>query len=372
MMDNGLLNGVLFLDLKKAFDTVDHEILLKKLNFYGVDSISLKWFQSYLTDRKQRTYVNGSLSDYGSTVCGVPQGSILGPLLFLIYINDLPASGLSSTPRLYADDTCLTLTSHDPNDLQIKLNSDLNKVQSWLQANKLSLNVKKTKYSIIATQYKVAYLDHQPDVRINGHSVDRVRTHRYLGVEIDDTLTWHSQIDQIVKKVSAGLAILKRTRALVPRDILINMYNALVVPYFDYCSPVWGCIGKCQSERLQKLQNRAARIITNSDYMTPSSCLLHDLGWDTLEKRRTKQLAITMYNVVNDHFPLRLHELFQTTSQVHTYNLRESAHNLFIPRPLSEAGKRSLHYRGATLWNSLSAISKTQTTVTGFKESLMI
>ena len=189
-MDNGLLNGVLFLDLKKAFDTVDdHEILLKKLNFYGVDSISLKWFQSYLTDRKQRTYVNGSLSDYGSTVCGVPQGSILGPLLFLIYVNDLPASGLSSTPRLYADDTCLTLTSHDPTDLQIKLNSDLNKVQSWLQENKLSLNVKKTKYSIIATQYKVAHLDHQPDVRINGHSVDRFRTHRYLGVDIDDTLT---------------------------------------------------------------------------------------------------------------------------------------------------------------------------------------
>ena len=205
-MDNGLLNGVLFLDLKKAFDTVDYEILLKKLNFYGVDSISLKWFQSYLTDRKQRTYVNGSLSDYGSTVCGVSQGSIVGPLLFLIYINDLPASGLSSIPRLYADDTCLILTSHDPTDLQITLNNDLNKVQSWLEANKLSLNVKKTKYSIIATQYKVAHLDHQPDVRINGHSVDRVRTHRYLGVEIDDTLTWHSQIDQIVKKVSAGLA----------------------------------------------------------------------------------------------------------------------------------------------------------------------
>ena len=91
-----------------------------------------------------------------------------------------------------------------------------------------------------------------------------------------------------------------------------------------------------------------------------------------MKSKRCKQLAITMYNVVNDHFPLRLHELFQTTSQVHIYNLRESAHNLFIPRPLSEAGKRSLHYRGATLWNSLSTISKTQTTVTGFKESLMI
>ena len=151
------------------------------------------------------------------------------------------------------------------------------------------------------------------------------------------------------------------------------MYNALVVPYFDYCSPVWGYIGKCQSERLQKLQNRAAHIITNSDNMTPSSFLLHvhDLGWDTLEKRHTKQLVITMYKVVNDHFPPCLHELVQTTLQVHTYNLRDSPHNLFIPRPLSEARKRSLHYRAATLWNSLSTTSKTQTTVTGFKESLL-
>lgn len=124
-MDNGLLNGVLFLDLKKAFDTVDHEVLLQKLKLYGVDTLSLKWFQSYLTGRKQRTHVNDALSDYCSVVCGVPQGSILGPLLFLVYINDLPECGLASTPRLYADDTCLTLTSRDPIDLQSKLNSDL-------------------------------------------------------------------------------------------------------------------------------------------------------------------------------------------------------------------------------------------------------
>jgi len=154
-----------------------------------------------------------------------------------------------------------------------------------LVVNFLPLNVKKTKYFIITTQYKIAQLDHQPDVRINGHSIDRVRTHRYLAVEIDDTLTWHSQIDQIVKKVSAGLAIRKQARALVQRDTLINMCNALVVSYFDYCNPVWGCIGKCQSERLQNLQNRAARITTNSDFTTPSSCLLQDHGWDTLEKR---------------------------------------------------------------------------------------
>ena len=144
--------------------------------------------------------------------------------------------------------------------------------------------MRNTKYSIIATQYKITKLDHQPDVRINGHSIDRVRTHRYLGIEIDEALKWHFQIDQIVKKVSSGLTILKRARALVPQDTLINKYNALVVPYFNYCSPVWSCIGKCQSERLQKLQNRAARIITNSDYTTSSSCLLQELAWDTLKK----------------------------------------------------------------------------------------
>ena len=106
--------------------------------------------------------------------------------------------------------------------------------------------------------------------------------------------------------------------------------------------------------------------------MMPSSCLLHDLSWNTLEKRCTEQLAITMYKVVNDHFPLRLHELIPTTSQVHTYNLKDSAPNLFIPKPLAEAGKRSLRYRGATPWNSFSTTSKTQITATGFKEVLFV
>ena len=145
------------------------------------------------------------------------------------------------------------------------------------------------------TRYKIAHLDHQPDVRINEYSVDRVRTHGYLGVEIDDTLTWHqfSNWSDCWK-----VAILTRARALEPRAVgpnSVNMYNALVVPYFDYCSPVWGCIGKCQCEKLQKPQNRATRKITNSEYMTPSSCLSPDLGWDTLKKRRTKQLANYYY-----------------------------------------------------------------------------
>ena len=135
-MDNSLVNGVLFLDLKKAFNTVDHQILLLKLQLYGTDFVALKWSGSYLTDRKQRTFVNGAMSHFHPIVWG----SILGPLLFLVYINDLPAWSLSSTLRMYADDTCLTLSGSEPVDLQSQLNSDLVEIQTWLQANKLSLN----------------------------------------------------------------------------------------------------------------------------------------------------------------------------------------------------------------------------------------
>ena len=140
-IDDGLLNSVLLLDLKKAFDTVDQSILLKKLQLYGLDSHTVQWFKSYLSNRFQSTLVNGTLSDYLPTSCGVPQGSVLGPL-FLIYINDLQECELSSSPLMYADDTSLTLSAHD----LTKFNKDLEEVQKWLKSNKLTFNVKKTKY----------------------------------------------------------------------------------------------------------------------------------------------------------------------------------------------------------------------------------
>ena len=158
-IDNGLLNGALFLDLKKAFDTVNHEILLRKLQIYGVDLHSLRWFKSYLSNRKQSTFVNGTQSSYLYILCGVPQGSVLGPLLFLVYINDIEQCELSSKVEMYAD-TSLTTSSPDPMTLEFKLNSDLKKIQNWLHSNKLTLNVKKTKYAIIGSRYKLNNLNH--------------------------------------------------------------------------------------------------------------------------------------------------------------------------------------------------------------------
>ena len=342
---DGLLKSVLFLDLKKAFDTVDHSILLKKLQLYGLDSHTVQWFKSYLSNRFQSTLVNGILSDYLPVSCGVPQGSVLGPLLFLIYINDLQECELSSSPFMYADDTSLTLSAYDPTTLEENLNKELEEVQKWLKSNKLTLNVKKTKYMIIGSHYRLRHLN-DLNVTVNGQRLTRATNYRYLGIEVDEALGWQPHVDAVCKKVSAGLGAIKRIRSLVPRQTLLKMYDALVAPYFDYCSEVWGCMGKGLCDRLQRLQNRAGRIIKFCDYNSRSVDILRDLRWDSLEQRRSKQLAISVFKSLNNLYPESLKNVFKPTSGVHSYNVRGASNNVFVPRPRTEAAKRAFSYRG--------------------------
>ena len=199
-IDNSLLNGVIFLDLKKAFNTMDHAILLGKLKLYGVSSQSLNWFQSYLSDRKQQTFIDGAQSDFCNITCGIPQGSILGPLLFTIYINDLHSCDLFSKPRLYADDTTLTTSAEDPWVLEYKMNYDMNLIQSWLSANKLTLNVKKTKYMLIGSQFKLSQINSDFIIKVNNTPLERIIEHKTLGVQIDESLSWRPHIHTIFKE----------------------------------------------------------------------------------------------------------------------------------------------------------------------------
>ena len=192
-IDNNLLNGVIFLDLKKAFDTMDHAILLGKLKLYGVSSQSLNCFGSYLCDRKQRTFIDGAQSDFCNITCGIPQRSILAPLIFTIYINDLPLCNLISKPRMYADDTTPSSSAEDPCVLEHKMTYDINLIQSWLSANKLTLNVKKTKYMLIGSQFKLSQINSDFTVKVNNTPLKRVIKQKFLGVQIDESLNLHSK-----------------------------------------------------------------------------------------------------------------------------------------------------------------------------------
>ena len=290
--------GLVFIDLKKAFDTVDHDILCEKLQIYGVQQRELFWFRSYLSNRKQFCRVNGVASDIQDVEVGVPQGSCLGPLLFLIFINDLPLAVQGSTVSMYADDTSLCHQALNMTQLNGAINNDLKKLDAWLQGNKLSLNVTKTHSMLITTKQKRNILkstDQNLELSIRGKELDIVQKTKYLGVQIDCSLDWKEQIKAVSAKVSRAIGFLKHAKKFLPRVTLENLYTGIVEPHFRYCCSVWGCCGSREINQLQKLQNRAARIVTNS-FDTPSRPLvpppLSGLFQNKFCKFRINQLVV--------------------------------------------------------------------------------
>ncbi|MEE8341005.1 MAG: reverse transcriptase family protein, partial [Candidatus Neomarinimicrobiota bacterium] len=246
-----------FMDLSKAFDTLDHHILLEKLRYYGLSDLAMSLLSSYLSDRKQYVVVNDSSSDYSTIVTGVPQGSILGPLLFLIYINDMHRASDRLHILSYADDTTLTgsMSTFVNND---EINKEINKISDWLIINKLSLNVAKTKYMIFAKSNKQIPLT---AINMMKKKLERVSTFVFLGLTIDEGMTWTPHLDKISSKISKTIGILCRLKNFIPENILKTIYNALIVPYLNYSILCWGFIN---TSRIFKLQKKAVRIITGS------------------------------------------------------------------------------------------------------------
>ena len=321
------------------------------MSFLGVDQAAIKWFSSYLNDRTQRCSVNGKLSTARTLSCGVHQGSILGPLLFLIYINDLPNSLHNAIPRMFADDTNLTLSARTLTELELALAPELNNLSCWLKANKLSLNVAKTELMVIGSRQRLSVQCDNVVIKIDNQIIKRVDRTKSLGLTIDAHLSWSKHVDDICKKVSSAIGALKRVRPFISKAITIQIYNALIMPHFDYCSPVWDCLSGYLSDKLQKLQNRAARVITKLPFDTSSNYLLSTLDWERLLLWRKKQKALTMFKTMNGLVPHYLQSLF---SQHHfVYNLRDSEGKITLLKPGTNYLKWSFSYSGAMLWNNL-------------------
>ena len=370
-MDRGFFNIAVFLDLQKAFDTIDHDILLKKLDLYGLEKSALNLLKSYLTNRTQICFVNGTFSSQKLITCGVPQGSILGPLLFLIYINDLPNSLQYSSARMFADDTTLTASGKSISELQVTINHDLANVKQWLSANKLSLNLIKTEYLLIGSRHNINNISAVPNVSVGDVPIKRVRETKALGVCIDEFLSWDKHIDKIAKKVSSGIGAIRKLKSCVDRNTLICAYNALILPHFDYCCEVWDTIGVTLSDRLQKLQNRAARVITGrKNEHGQSELALNELNFKPLKERRTQFIANLMYKITHGLAPKKLIDIFQKTLSSQNYNLRGSATKLYLPKPKTEYLKKGFSYRGAKLWNGLSDEQRNIQSLSHFNSSV--
>ena len=229
-IDRGKYTAMIFIDLKKSFDTVDHQILLDKMQFYGITGLAHKWFSSYLDNRKQYCIVNGKTSSIENIDIGVPQGSCLGSLLSLLYINDLPFALKRAKATMYAEDTAISYTSEKIEELDLVINEELSYIERWLQGNKISLNVVKTQAMIIGLQPKIKKLKNNlsslPSFKVGGEEINLVNETKYLGVMIDNCLTWESHINEVQKTISRAIGLLKYARNFAQTETLIIYIEA--------------------------------------------------------------------------------------------------------------------------------------------------
>ena len=349
-LDNKQFIGVVFLDISKAFDTVNHDLLLFKLTKLGLSPDTLSWFQSYLSDRSHVTRVESSYSSAGFPTSGVPQGSILGPTLFSIFINDLPAVLPPGSTVLFADDTAIFIVSDSIPSLNSSLQTCLDLANLWLAKNGLKLNVSKTKSMLVHSSKKK--LQSGLNLSINGHDVIQVRCFKYLGVLVNDTLTWSDHIDMVCNKVTRNLNLLRRLSWFLPKSLLLLFLKSYIIPCFDYCDIVWSGCTKKEAHRLETLLNFGCRLVLRRRRQYSASAARRELGLTTLATRRKLHLAIMMHKCLSSQSPTYLSHLFSSpTSHYHTRSA--SAHQLNLPPVRTSLGQRSFSFSGTALWRSL-------------------
>ena len=233
--DEGKINMSISLDLKKAFDTVDHKILLSKLREYGVEGTSHSWFTSYLTNREQFCYSDSSTSSKSSIRCGSPQGSCLGPLLFTIYTYDFENCLKSTVPNMYADDICVNIASENLNELLTDLKNELESISNWVRINKLSLNTSKSEYMVIGHRRQLNKVNTDlSDLVLNNEVIKRVDKTKYLGINIDESLNWKEQYKTIKNTLTGGLSSLRKLKNILPQRKLDQVCKALFESHLRY------------------------------------------------------------------------------------------------------------------------------------------
>ena len=328
-LNNGEIPIAIFLDLSKAFDTLDHQILLSKLKYYGVRGSALNWFSSYLTDRSQYVSFDGVDSKMYPLSTGVPQGSVLGPLLFLIYMNDVSEASDKFHSILFADDTTLTeplctfdllatRNKFDKKNLSDNINLELQKIYDWLCVNKLSLNIGKTKFMIFHyTQRNISKFI--PDLHINNHVIECVKEFNFLGTIFDENLTWNSHTQKVANKISRTLGMLNRLKHTLPFSALKLLYNSLILPHLQYGILVWGF----KHNRVFKLQKRAMRIITCSKYNAHTAPIFKSLSLLKVEDIFKISLLKLFWKLKNRKLPSYFTNMFAPIAAVaHTHDTR--------------------------------------------------
>ena len=295
-MDKGQLTGAIFIDLRKAFDTISHSLIVSKLPNYGISGIEKEWFTNYLFAREQCVSVNGEQSSFKPVKCGVPQGSILGPLLFIMHFNGIVASLNNCKILMYADDTVIYYSHKDIEVIEKKLQDDLASITSWLQQNQLIINMKKgkTESMLFGTGKRLSTLnDRQMNLECNGSKVNFTSHYKYLGAHLRPSLNMNDHVNKAFKKASGYLKLLAKTRFFLSTKASLDIYRAMVIPVLTYCSLVCTCSTTTQKKRLESFEKRAARIIFGTSEEQASNRMP---SVETIQKKKSCILTFRCLN----------------------------------------------------------------------------
>ena len=321
-LDNKKFACGVFVDLQKAFDTVNHDILIAKLEHYGIRGIANNWFSSYLKNRSQFVSILGYESSTKPINHGVPQGSVLGPLLFLIYINDLYSSIKHSKVYHFADDTNLLNISSSPKNMQKQVNADLKILYNWLLANKISLNCDKTE---IIFFHKPGEKIPNLKIKMNGHRIFPSKYIKYLGIYLDETLNGRFHCYNLAKRLKRANGMLCKARHYINAEDLKILYYAIFSSHLIYGCQIWGQYTNTFNQMVFKLQNRALRIISFANFGADENPLFHNLNIIKLSDQITIQNCLFVHDTLKKLSPVCFHDYFLPTQDIHPFSTKSSS-----------------------------------------------
>jgi hypothetical protein len=366
-IDQKEITASVFLDLSKAFDTLNHDILFSKLERYGIRGVALNWVKSYFNNRTQFVQYNKFSSARIAIQCGVPQGSILGPLFFILYINDLPNASHLVKPLLFADDTSICYASSDPIVLATVLNEALLNISTWMKANKLSVNIDKTNYIIFQpTQKKSTY---EILLLLDDRLITQKKQIKFLGVLLDENLSWKPHINYVCKKVSKSIGVIYRARFNLSKSTKLSLYYTLIYPYLIYCNTIWSSTYVSNLKRLQILQKRIVRLLTSSSFLAHTAPLFKKLKILDINRINSFCTGLFMYSYHNKLLPPPFLNLFSTSNQFHNYNTR-NADTYRSHACRTNIKQFTMLSRGPKLWNSLPDTVKNAGTLNCFRNRI--
>ena len=347
---NQFVAGV-FIDLQKAFDTVDHDILLAKLDYYGIRGVTNNWFRSYLSNRKQFVSVNNVESDTATMHYGVPQGSVLGPLLFLIYINDLHKAIKYSTTCHFADDTAILYPNQSLKQLQKHVNIDLKLLCKWLKANKISLNASKTELMIFRNPHKI--INFNLKIKIDGKIIFPSQKIKYLGIILDPHLNGSAHVSYIAPKLNRAIGMLAKLRHFVSHDTILSVYYAIFASIMNYGCIIWGQIPNQHITRIQNIQNKVIKILSFAKYSDDEKNLYPQNGIIKFTDQIKLENFLYVHSSLQGNVPIPLKNQFLVTADHREPHTRgASLTKLILPKVYSQNyGIYSITYKATAYWN---------------------